>query len=722
MRLTLLDGSSFVVCDQRGDLDGIAAASGFFAADTRFLSRSVLTIDGDRGEPVAFEQSAPHVAVFDLKWATGLTVRRELFVGRGLEESVTISNCSDREVAAVLTLELASDFADIFAVKRVEDLGAPGISQLAQSRPERWKDAGTVEFADEDFPARTLVHLAPAPDDADGSAARYRLRLAPGERWQLGIAVQWLLNGAPELDAGAFEAGLRDDRRERDASLAAWWRSAPQLQAPAEAALEQTWSHSLADLAALRLRWAGSEMVPAAGLPWFMTLFGRDALITSFQELLLGPEAAAGALRALAEAQAGTDDPERDAEPGKIVHELRRGKTARIWTDRYYGTVDATPLFLVLLSELWRWSGDDGIVLELEHAARRALDWIDCFGDRDGDGFVEYLRRASHGIDNQNWKDSYNSMVFHDGSLAHAPIAPVEVQGYVYDAKLRMAELARRVWRDEGMAVRLEGEAATLRERFDAAFWLPERGWYALGLDAEKRPVDALASNMGHLLWSGIVPAGRVAEVAAKLVWDRSGPAGASARSPPTSPRSIRSSTTTAPSGHTTTRSLHSASRRPVGVRRRSASCARCSTARPSSSIGCRSFSPAASGAGTRHRGSCPPLRGPRPGPPGPRCSCCARSSGSSRIPRPAPCGSPPTRCRPGSRASRSIASPPSGGTGACAWSTAPPPSSRSARSGLDLVEERQHTLGEQCRSGGVVGRQRRVGEEVTPDVAGRAG
>jgi glycogen debranching enzyme len=518
VRLTLLDGSTFVVCDQRGDVDGVSAASGFFAADTRFLSRSVLTIDGERGDPVAFAQGAPHVGVFDLEWENGLAVRRELFVGRGLEEAATVWNRSDRAVEAVLELELASDFADIFAVKRVEDLGAPGTSEVAPSRPERWQDAGTVEFADGDFPARTLVHLAPAPDDADGGAARYQLRLAPGERWQLRVAVQWLLDEMPELDAAAFEAGLRDDRRDRDASLAAWWRTAPRLQAPAESALERTWAQSLADLAALRLRWAGSEMVPAAGLPWFMTLFGRDTLITSFQELLLGPEAAAGALRALAEAQADTDDPERDAEPGKIVHELRRGKTARIWTDRYYGTVDATPLFLVLLSEQWRWSGDDGLVLELEHAARRALDWIDSSGDRDGDGFVEYLRRGSHGIDNQNWKDSYNSMVFHDGSLARAPIAPVEVQGYVYDAKLRMAELARCVWRDEEAAERLEGEAATLRKRFDAAFWLPERGWYALGLDADKRPVDALASNMGHLLWSGIVPTERVAEVAAKLV------------------------------------------------------------------------------------------------------------------------------------------------------------------------------------------------------------
>jgi glycogen debranching enzyme len=517
VRLTVLDGSSFVVCDERGDLGGDAAASGFFAADTRFLSRSVLTIDGDRGEPVSFEQGAPHVGVFDLRWPSGLEVRRELFVGRGLEETVTVSNRSELDVDAVLTLELASDFADIFAVKRVEDLGAPGVSEVAPSRPERWKEAGTVEFADDGFPARTLVHLAPAPDAADGAAASCRLRLAPGEQWQLVVAVQWLLNGTPELDAASFGRQLEEDRRERDASLADWWRSAPRLRAPREPALEKTWAHSLADLAALRLRWAGSEMVTAAGLPWFMTLFGRDTLITSFQELVLGPGPAAAALRALAEAQAEVDDPERDAEPGKIVHELRRGKTAAVWTDRYYGTVDATPLFLVLLSELWRWSGDDAIVRELEGAARKALVWIDSYGDRDGDGFVEYLRRGTHGIDNQSWKDSWNSTVFHDGTLAQAPLAPVEVQGYVYDAKRRVAELARRVWGDEETASRLEHEAAVLRERFNEVFWLDERGWYALGLDRDKRPLDALASNMGHLLWSGIVPAERVAQVAGRL-------------------------------------------------------------------------------------------------------------------------------------------------------------------------------------------------------------
>ena len=339
-------------------------------------------------------------------------------------------------------------------------------------------------------------------------------------------------------------------------------------------------------------------------------------------------------MRALAEAQAETDDPERDAEPGKIVHELRRGKTARIWTDRYYGTVDATPLFLVLLSEQWRWSGDDAIVLELEHAARRALDWIDSSGDRDGDGFVEYLRRASHGIDNQNWKDSYNSMVFHDGSLARAPIAPVEVQGYVYDAKLRMAELARRVWRDEATAVRLEGEAATLRERFDAAFWLPERGWYALGLDADKRPVDALASNMGHLLWSGIVPAERVAEVAAKLVVGaalvRLGRAHARRRRAGVRPARV-------PQRHRLAARQLADRARPRagrsagggGARRARAPRLRAFLRVPAAGALRRRRAATA----TRRRASCPPPRGRRRGPPEPRCSCSARSSGSSRTP-----------------------------------------------------------------------------------------
>ena len=199
LRLTLLDGSTFVVCDERGDVDGVSAASGFFAADTRFLSRSVLTIDGDRGEPVGFEQSAPHVAVFELEWEDGLAVRRELFVGRGLEEAATVWNRSDREVEVVLELELASDFADIFAVKRVEDLGAPGTSEVAPSRPEHWKEARTVEFADAGLPgadARPSVARARRGGRRRGAlpvATRARRALAARRRGAV----------APERDAGA---------------------------------------------------------------------------------------------------------------------------------------------------------------------------------------------------------------------------------------------------------------------------------------------------------------------------------------------------------------------------------------------------------------------------------------------------------------------------------------------------------------------------------------
>ena len=362
---------------------------------------------------------------------------------------------------------------------------------------------------------------------------------------------------------------------------------------------------------------------------------------------------------------------------GKSCTSCAEGRLRSIWTDRYYGTVDATPLFLVLLSELWRWTGDDGIVLELESAARRALDWIDSFGDRDGDGFVEYLRRASHGIDNQNWKDSYNSMVFHDGSLARAPIAPVEVQGYVYDAKLRMAELARRVWRDEATAARLEGEAAALRERFDAAFWLPERGWYALGLDAEKRPVDALASNMGHLLWSGIVPADRVAEVATKLVsgplWSGWGVRTLAADEAAFDPLEYHNGTVWPHDNSLIALGLAQAGRRIEAERVVRAL------------LDCAPFFeyrlPELFSGGERRRDEAP---GVVPTSARPQ----AWAAGTPLLLLRAQLGLEPDPgsrtlrvtaddLRPGSKVSRSIASPPSDGTGACAWRITPPSSSR---------------------------------------------
>jgi glycogen debranching enzyme len=254
-------------------------------------------------------------------------------------------------------------------------------------------------------------------------------------------------------------------------------------------------------------------------MPWFMTVFGRDTAITSLQTMLLGPELAAGALDVLAELQATTVDPDIDAEPGKIVHEVRNGRAAEYWFNRYYGSIDSTPLFLVLLGETFRWTDDTALVTRLKEPALRALEWIDRYGDRDGDGFLEYHRQTERGLANQSWKDSGDSQRFHDGRLAEPPIAPVEVQGYVYDAKLGLAEIARKAWRDPELADRLEREAAELQARFNEAFWSPDRGgFYVLALDGEKGQVDSRCSNMGHLLWSGIVPPERVDAVADQLL------------------------------------------------------------------------------------------------------------------------------------------------------------------------------------------------------------
>jgi glycogen debranching enzyme len=264
--------------------------------------------------------------------------------------------------------------------------------------------------------------------------------------------------------------------------------------------------------------------MPAAGLPWFMTVFGRDSLITSFQALPFTPELAETTLRVLSRYQGTKVDDFRDEEPGKILHEIRFGELTH-FDERphspYYGTADATPLFLVLLDEYERWTGDTRLVRELEPNARAALQWIDEHGDRDGDGYVEYERRNTEtGLENQCWKDSWDSIRYADGRVAKGPIATCEIQGYVYDAKVRTARLAREIWNDQDLAARLDYEAAELRDRFNRDFWLADRNYFALALDGKKRPVDAITSNAGHLLWSGIADDDKAEAVAQHLVGD----------------------------------------------------------------------------------------------------------------------------------------------------------------------------------------------------------
>ena len=297
----------------------------------------------------------------------------------------------------------------------------------------------------------------------------------------------------------------------------------PELETGSED-LRHTFARSIADLAALRMRPRQGDRalrdLPAAGLPWFMTVFGRDTLITSYQTLSLGPSLAVGTLEALAALQARERDDVRDAEPGKIVHELRVGRVAaQGGAFPYYGSVDSTLLFLIVLSEAHRWTGDDDLVHSLRDSAMMALHWMREESDLMGNGYVSYDRRSPRGLETQTWKDSWDSMRYRDGTIAHTPIASCEVQGYAYDARRRIAELARDVWADAELADELEREADDLRHRFNRDFWTDEDGGYfVLGLDREGRRIDSLCSNIGHLLWSGIVDAGRADRIADSLL------------------------------------------------------------------------------------------------------------------------------------------------------------------------------------------------------------
>jgi glycogen debranching enzyme len=288
--------------------------------------------------------------------------------------------------------------------------------------------------------------------------------------------------------------------------------------------IQDVYNRSLVDLAALRIRPREQDVrhaMPAGGVPWFLAAFGRDSLITSYEALPFKPTLAAAALELLAEYQATERDDFRDAEPGKIMHELRRGKLASLGIDPhspYYGAHDTTQLFLIVLDEYERWTGDAELVRKLEPNARAAIGWIDDFGDLDGDGFLEYESRSAKGLKNLCWKDSDDSIQFADGREPVGPIATCEIQGYTYDARLRAARLARELWDDEELAIEQELKAGKLRDKFNREFWSDELGTYVLALDGEKRQVDAVASNAGHLLWSGIVPKSRARAVADRLL------------------------------------------------------------------------------------------------------------------------------------------------------------------------------------------------------------
>ncbi len=521
--ISILDGSTFLVSDLRGDIDASPdQPHGFFYRDTRFLSCWRLTANGSPLNVLSTDETHYFASTHFLVPPTGtvndnptVSIHRNRTIGDGFHEDVTVLNHDAKPLRVELRLDADADFADLFEVK-------DALAKAGERYARVESNTLVLGYRRGAFVRETRIRVSkPATVDEDGLTLA--VRVEPHDEWNVCVFVQPVTDG--NAIAIKHRHGDVEARPDIGMSLEEFIASAPSLETDWDP-LEHVYERSLIDLAALRFT---SELfpdsaLPAAGLPWFMTVFGRDSLITSYQALPFTPELAETTLRVLAARQATEVDEFRDAEPGKILHEIRFGELT-YFDERphspYYGTADATPLFLVLLDEYERWTGDTELVRELEPNARAALQWIDEHGDRDGDGYVEYERRNKEtGLQNQCWKDSWDSIRFADGAIAKGPIATCEIQGYVYDAKVRCARLAREFWNDAQLAERLEREAEALQDRFNRDFWLAKRECYAEALDGEKRPVDSITSNMGHLLWSGIVDDDKADAVADHLLSD----------------------------------------------------------------------------------------------------------------------------------------------------------------------------------------------------------
>jgi glycogen debranching enzyme len=526
--VSILEGSTFVVSDRRGDIvPSPTEPHGLFLEDTRFLSCWRLTVGGSPPQVLSTDDVNYFTAQFFLVPPAesfydqaAFSIMRKRSVGNGFHEDLTVLNHSTEPLELDLHIEAQADFADLFEVK-----------DALRKRGEHYASAEdgrlVLGYRREGFVRETWISATADEAEAAENGLRFQIRVEPQGEWttcvDVAAGVHALPDAAPSVKYGHGDTVPKPNI---GSSLEDWVESTPRLDTDWRT-LERTYERSLVDLAALRFYppILPGMALPAAGLPWFMTVFGRDSMLTSYQALPFTPELAEATLRVLAARQGKRVDPFRDEEPGKILHEIRFGEMTA-FEERphspYYGSADSTPLFLILLDETERWTGDADLVHELEDEARAALEWIDRYGDRDGDGYVEYERgNEETGLENQCWKDSHNSILFADGTQSTLPRACCEIQGYVYDAKLRAARLAREIWDDSELAERLEQEAAELKRRFNEDFWLADRGYYALALDGDKRRVDSLTSNIGHLLWSGIVDDDKAERVARHLVGPR---------------------------------------------------------------------------------------------------------------------------------------------------------------------------------------------------------
>jgi glycogen debranching enzyme len=513
--VTVLSGATFALSYSSGDID-TKAPMGFFSEDSRLISQWALQVGGHPVQPLShlLEESFRCRFVGQvMSGSSRLLVERDRYVGNGLHEDIVVTNLGRQAVTTEVTLEVGSDFADLFAVK------------------ESRAPAGSVGSAVVDGSALTLTaegvdHGTPIGIRIEAPGAiisehrlRFPLMLEPRGEWRGLIHARPMINGhvvPASFPTGRPTADTQPSRRLEQ------WRQVTSVIRSSNSAVSDVLACSREDLGGLRIFESDHDQTPvvAAGSPWFMTLFGRDSLLTAYMAMTLDPSLAFGVIETLARHQGTQVVEATEEQPGRILHEVRFEAQSRLHLGgkrSYYGTIDATPLFVALLGECARWHGASDRIRALLPAADKAMAWIDDYGDRDGDGFVEYERMTDKGLANQGWKDSWDGITFADGTIAKAPIALCEVQGYVYAAFRARAFLAE-LYDDPGLAASCRSRAAQLKQAFNDRFWLPERGWFAIGLDRDKRPIDALASNMGQALAMGIVDAALAPQVAQHLV------------------------------------------------------------------------------------------------------------------------------------------------------------------------------------------------------------
>jgi glycogen debranching enzyme len=545
-------GNLYLLTDGQGDILNDGRGLGLYDLDTRILSTSILRLNGERltllrgphasdgADTIQLTNPEPRRGPHEKQAVAVSLARRDLSVTRArridgrLEEHLTIVNYSATAQPIDIELAIGVDMADIFEVR-----GYNRASRGALRPIELDGDRAVFAYDGLDGVRRSTAvcaeaggRVGPVVDPEAFPGATVQLAwdgiLAPGGRmtvaWRVEeLAAESLTSRGPLSEMGVTtSAPARGAVAEPSAPTAVPTEPRPVPTISTDnRLLDQTIERSFADLALLRNDGPSpGEHYLAAGIPWFATLFGRDSIIAAIETVPFMPANAIDTLDVLARRQATDDDPWTDAEPGKILHELRNGEMARAGETphaAYFGSVDSTPLWLILLGETHAWTGDDALVERLWPNALAALEWIDRYGDLDGDGFIEYQRRSGGGLANQGWKDSGDAIRHIDGSLAVGPIALAEVQGYVYAARKSMARLARRRG-DLALADRCEARAQAIADAFDAAFWLPDAGFYAMALDGAKHPVASIGSNPGQALWTGIIPPERAMTVADRLI------------------------------------------------------------------------------------------------------------------------------------------------------------------------------------------------------------